>query len=163
MNDSLLRKNNVKNEPVKTSLYTNYHPHFEIKEMDALFNDAILKQQADDNPLTFIRRKDTNATILRVNHLRASLEEAKKFREFMILNIHQGHNEFIIDLTKCEFMDSTFLGAIILVSKKLRAENGKIILVADPQKLKVLHTLNELNKVFQIYSTIDEAVKNSGS
>ncbi|MCB0746325.1 MAG: STAS domain-containing protein [Ignavibacteriae bacterium] len=79
----------------------------------------------------------------------------------MLVNIHQGHRNFIIDLTNCEFMDSTFLGSIIVIAKKLRALNGQLTLVADPQKLKVLYTLTELSKMLNVEKTLNEAINNS--
>ena len=79
--------------------------------MEALFHKAIIKQQADDKSFTFIKNNDVDATIIRINHIRASAEEAITFKDFMLVNIHQGHRQFIIDLTNCEFMDSTFLGS----------------------------------------------------
>jgi len=137
---------------------SNLRPQFELNEFEERNYREILKRQADENPFTFIRRNDSRATIVRVNHIRAASEEAKVFREFTLINIHQGHKEFIIDLSKCEFMDSTFLGTIILLTKRLRLENGSIILVADSQKLKVIHALVELSKILKVFNTIDEAV-----
>lgn len=134
------------------------HPQFCMNEMEDYFHKEILKRQADDNPFTFIRRSDTDATIFRINHLRLQIEEAKQVRDFLLINIQKGHKEFIIDITNCEFMDSTFLGAIIQVSKKINRENGKIILAADPEKIRILHALKELNKYLTITSSVDESV-----
>ncbi|MCB0750088.1 MAG: STAS domain-containing protein [Ignavibacteriae bacterium] len=145
----------------ETSSLSSFHAQFEINEMEALFHKAILKQQADDKPFTFVKNSDVDATIIRINHIRASAEEAIKFKEFMLVNIHQGHRNFIIDLTNCEFMDSTFLGSIIVIAKKLRALNGQLTLVADPQKLKVLYTLTELSKMLNVEKTLNEAINNS--
>lgn len=145
----------------ETRSLSSFHAQFEINEMEALFHKAILKQQADDKPFTFVKNSDVDATIIRINHIRASAEEAIKFKEFMLVNIHQGHRNFIIDLTNCEFMDSTFLGSIIVIAKKLRALNGQLTLVADPQKLKVLYTLTELSKMLNVEKTLNEAINNS--
>lgn len=135
----------------------NLHPQFQLDEAEERNYKDILKRQADEKPFTIIKKNNISATIIRINHLRASAEEAIKFKEFMQVNIHQGHNEFIIDFSNCEFMDSTFLGAVILISKKINAINGSLSLVADPFKLKVLHALIELNKIFSVYSKVEEA------
>jgi anti-sigma B factor antagonist len=158
MHSSYFDKNTVKKKKEQSYSMSNLPPQFELNDMEAVFHQAILKQQADDNPFTFIRRSETNATILRVNHVRATMDEAQKFKEIMFAVMHKGHREFILDLSNCEFMDSTFLGAIILVSKKNIHNNGSIVLVAESQKLKVLYALKELDKVLRIYETIDEAV-----
>lgn len=153
------------NRTVKKKVETNFamgslSPQFELNEMEATFHQAILKQQADDNPFTISRRSETNSTIVIVNHARASMEEAQTFKEMMFAMIHQGHRDFIIDLSNCNFMDSTFLGAIILITKKNLPLDGSIVLVAKPEKLKVLYALKELSKILSIYETIDEATNN---
>ncbi|MCB0746324.1 MAG: hypothetical protein KDC90_02575 [Ignavibacteriae bacterium] len=60
----------------ETSSLSSFHAQFEINEMEALFHKAILKQQADDKPFTFVKNSDVDATIIRINHIRASAEEA---------------------------------------------------------------------------------------
>ena len=97
-------------------------------------------------------------SIVKVNHARATMEEAQTFKEMMFAMIHQGHRDFIIDLTSCNFMDSTFLGAIILITKKNQPLDGSVVLVAKHEKLKVLYALKELSKILSIYETIDEAI-----
>lgn len=138
----------------------NLHPQFQLDETEAKNYRDILKRQADEKPFTIIKKNNIRATIITINHMRASAEEAIKFKEFMQVNIHQGHVEFIIDFSNCEFMDSTFLGAIIIVSKKLNSVNGSLSLVADPTKLKVLHALIELKKILNVYSNKEEAENN---
>ena len=158
MHNSFKKDNMASTKPQYDYITKNLRPQFELDDVESENYRAILKRQADDKPFTFIKRNDTEATILRVNHLRATAEEAIKFKEFMLINIHQGHRDFIIDLLNCEFMDSTFLGAIIMVTKKIRNDNGSLLLVADPQKLKLLHAFVELKKILSVHSTIDEAV-----
>lgn len=158
MSDSLYRNKKSQINQRPEYAVSDLRPQFELDAVEARNYQDILRRQADDKPFSYIRRSDTESTILRVNHLRASAEEAIKFKEFMMINIHQGHRQFIIDLSTCEFMDSTFLGAIIMVTKKLRLENGTLSLVADPQKIKVLYALKELDKILKVFKTIDEAV-----
>jgi anti-anti-sigma regulatory factor len=137
----------------------NLHPQFQLDETEARNYRDILKRQADEKPFTIIKKANIRATVIRINHLRASADEAIKFKEFMQVNIHQGHLEFIIDFSNCEFMDSTFLGAVIVITKKLNLANGSLSLVADPIKLKVLHTLIELSKILSVYPSLEEAEK----
>jgi len=137
----------------------NLHPQFQLDEIEERNYKDILKRQADEKPFTIIRKNNSRATIIKINHLRASADEAIKFKEFMQINIHQGHLDFIIDFSTCEFMDSTFLGAVILITKKLNLSNGSLSLVADQLKLKVLHALIELSKILSVYSSLEEAEK----
>lgn len=141
-------------------LVRNLHPQFQLDEAEARNYKDILKRQADEKPFTIVKKDGVSATIVKINHLRASAEEAVKFKEFMLINIHQGHKDFIIDFSDCEFMDSTFLGSVILVTKKVNSNEGSLVLVADPQKLKVLYTLIELNKILTVFTNREEAENN---
>ena len=151
---------NSGNKQYNDYVVRNLHPQFQLDEIEARNYKDILKRQADEKPFTIIKKNNISAIIVKINHLRASADEAIKFREFMQVNIHQGHLEFILDFSNCEFMDSTFLGAVILVTKKINAANGSLVLVADPSKLNVLHALVELNKILRVYTSIEEAENN---
>ena len=133
------------------------HPQFQLDEIEARNYQDILKRQADEKPFTIIKKNNVRATIVKINHLRVSAAEAIKFKEFMQVSMHQGHSEFIIDFSNCEFMDSTFLGSVIMITKKINLSNGSLCLVADPAKLKVLHALIELNKILKVYTTLEAA------
>jgi anti-anti-sigma regulatory factor len=150
---------NTENIKRNDHLGRNLHPQFQLDEAEARNYRDILKRQADEKPFTIIKKNNIRATIIKINHLRASANEAIKFKEFMQVNIHQGHLEFIIDFSNCEFMDSTFLGSVILITKKLNLANGSLSLVADPLKLKVLHALIELSKILSVYPNLEEAEK----
>ncbi len=139
----------------------NLPPQFELNDYEERTYQAILKRQADENPFSFIRSSDTDATIFRVNHIRVSTEEAKKLQEFLTINMVKGHTDFIIDMSICEFMDSTFFGSIIMMAKKIKKKGGSLSVVAIPQKLKILNTIQILENLLKVYSTIEEAISDN--
>jgi len=71
-----------------------------------------------------------------------------------------GFPKIIIDLSQCDYMDSTFLGTILLANRMIYKSNGKFIEIAKPTKFcKNLLTQMGLDKYFPI---IDLDYDNSG-
>lgn len=146
----------------ETSPIQNYgsgsSPQFDLETLENKFYAAIQKQQADDKPFTISKRENCEALIVTVNPFTLAVEEAKKFRDLLTVSIKRGNNKFIIDLHNAHVMDSTFLGSVIVVLKKLKTINGKLVIVADPEKLKIFHTFTELNKILNVFADIDSAI-----
>ena len=67
-----------------------------------------------------------------VNSSRATVTEAKEFKELLDEDILLNENDIIVDLTNCQQIDSTFLGVLVMAMKKLKLKNRKLILV-DPK------------------------------
>jgi len=161
MNSRPIKKNSLQPKLQNTDFLKNLPPQFELDDYEERAYQKILKRQADENPFTYIRRSGTNATIFRVNHTRVSIEEAAKLREFLTINMVKGHIDFIIDMSICEFMDSTFFGSIIMMAKKIKKKEGTISVVAVPQNLKILSTIEMLDDLLKVYPTIDEAISDN--
>jgi len=160
MNTSAFKKEKKSTDLADSAISWNLPPQFELNELEQKFHTAILKRQADDKPITIQKSINSEAMIFIVNHLRASVNEAKSFRELLLVSINQGNKKFIVDLSNCQFIDSTYLGAIILMLKKINSEGGYLSLVANPQKLKILHAFQELHKILKVHSSIEEAIEN---
>lgn len=80
-----------------------------------------------------------------------AVEEAAEFREKINRLIIKGEKYFVLDLSKCTFIDSTGLGALVSVYKKCVELNGsfKLKSVNSPQVMKIFE-LTRLDKVLII-------------
>lgn len=80
-----------------------------------------------------------------------AVEEAAEYREKMNDLINNGEIHFVNDFSKCKFIDSTGLGVLVAVYKKLAEKNGIFILrsVNNEQVLKIFK-LTRLDKIFRI-------------
>jgi anti-sigma B factor antagonist len=70
--------------------------------------------------------------------------------------IEQGAQKLVLDLTDVEFVDSTGLGAILAVVKRVPA-SGSVVLCGCRPTLVDLMRLTRLDRVFKIYGSQDEA------
>ncbi len=98
--------------------------------------------------------------IMLVNLQRATADVANDFSEELLTVLLGGAKKIIVDITFCDFLDSTFLGAMVKFLKKLTYEGGMLKIVVDMEKL-VTSTffISGMDRVFKIYEDIDTAVR----
>jgi len=68
-----------------------------------------------------------------------------------------GHSRLVLDLSLCEFMDSTALGVLIGVNRSLDAGSRLAIVCPRANVLKVFE-LSGLDGAFAIFRTLEEAL-----
>ncbi len=97
--------------------------------------------------------------VIGVNVTRSTILEAKEFREIIEEKIIPGNNRLVIDLGKCEIIDSTFFGVVILALQKMINIGGKLKVVEpDNPKEDIFTTTNTL-RLFDLYKTREDAIK----
>lgn len=90
-----------------------------------------------------------------------TIGEASELRKELSALLEKGENNFIIDFANCNFIDSTGLGVLVAIQKRCSEQGGKILLcsINSPQ-IKEIFALTRLDKVFAIYPTYEDALKN---
>jgi anti-sigma B factor antagonist len=83
---------------------------------------------------------------------------APKLRERLIALVEAGSYQLIVDMEGVEFLDSTGLGVLVGGLKRVRAHDGWIDLVCTQGRILRIFRITGLNKVFNIYDTVAEAV-----
>ncbi|OGO13830.1 MAG: hypothetical protein A2Z66_08985 [Chloroflexi bacterium RBG_13_66_10] len=87
------------------------------------------------------------------------VDTASTLRDTLRQMAEEGGESVIVDLGEVEFIDSSGLSALVSGLKALRAKGGMLSLSrAHPQALTALR-LTMLDRVFPIFPTIEEAVK----
>lgn len=71
-----------------------------------------------------------------------------------------GSKNLIIDLNDVHFIDSSGLGALVSGFKNASTHQGSIKLSALQAQVKSMFELTRLQRVFEIYQTVDEALSN---
>jgi anti-anti-sigma factor len=109
--------------------------------------------------MDLIRSEKNGIILFKVNLSRATLKEAEIFKNMLKKDIDFGHNKLVIDLSFCEFIDSTFLGTIVISLKKITAIGGDIKLVGFQPAVRSMFELTRISKVFETFESTDEAVQ----
>lgn len=89
---------------------------------------------------------------------RATILEALEFKSILDDEIQQGQHNIVINLSECEFLDSTFIGVLVVTWKKLKAQGGKLKLVKPGYFAKSVFHLTGTIEIFETYETVEEAL-----
>ena len=83
---------------------------------------------------------------------------AHEMRATVFQLIDSGERRMLVDLSRCEFIDSTFLGVLVGSVKKMNAVQGEFKLVGLGKNVRRLLQLTNLNRVFSAYENKQEAL-----
>ena len=72
--------------------------------------------------------------------------------------LEAGDRKFLIDFTKTGYIDSSGLGVLVSLSKKIRDEGGDLRLAGLNEDLKTLFELTKLDTLFAITDSAQEAL-----
>jgi len=111
-------------------------------------------------PEDFERLHINDIVIQVVNLSRATYKEANvlKINLDELISAHK-QQKIIVDISRCEFIDSTFLGVLVLALKSSAKINGDIRIVKPDEVAKALMEKVGTLNVFNMYNTLDEAIK----
>ena len=93
-----------------------------------------------------------------VDLTRATFREAEEFKFTLSKSIEQGYRKIVVDLSLCEFIDSTFLGALVVSLKKVTAMGGDLRLVGFHPAVHSMLELTRMHRVFESYPTKESAI-----
>lgn len=109
--------------------------------------------------MDFLRESHEDIVVEMVNLTRATLKEAEEFKQTLAQDIEMGARKIIVDLSDCEFIDSTFLGALVVTLKKISNIGGDLRLVGFQPAVHSMFELTRMYRVFEAYKTKEEAIK----
>ncbi len=89
---------------------------------------------------------------------RANLNNAMFFKNLLLELIEKGADKLIIDLSACKIIDSTFLGSLIAVLKRVSLLGGRLCLICCADICSWLFVMTKMDEVFDIFQSLDEAV-----
>ncbi len=98
-------------------------------------------------------------TVLTVQFERATLREASRFKAFMEEAIAEDNRNIIVDLSECEFIDSSFFGVLVAGVKRMKAVDKKFYLVYDLRNSLPIFSATGLDKVFKVFDSMEKALK----
>ncbi len=109
----------------------------------------------------FIIDKNEGILVVRIQLERATLSKAGLFKDTISEKIQDGHKRFIVDCRNVEFMDSTFLGSMVVSLKKINAIDGdmKLVFANKNSPIWLMFEATRMFKVFKSFLSLDEAVE----
>lgn len=108
--------------------------------------------------MNFTIEQDERGTIFRPKEARLdSLVASELKAEFLIL-AQPDVEKLIIDLSDVEYIDSAGLSALLLARRQMSAHESDVRLVGVRPEVRSLLSLTQLDRVFGIYETTEEAL-----
>ena len=103
-----------------------------------------------------IFKENDTSLLAQLSLKKATLADADKFRDELIGLFNEHQKRIILNLDQVEYIDSSFLGALVVVLKHFIASKSDLVLVGLHKDVANLFELIRLNKVFKIYGTFND-------
>ena len=81
----------------------------------------------------------------------------QELKEIVQDELERGARRFVLDFTPTAYIDSSGLGALVSISKRVREAGGELRLAGLNEDLRSLFELTKLDTLFSIAGTVDEA------
>jgi anti-sigma B factor antagonist len=72
--------------------------------------------------------------------------------------LDEGSRKFIIDFASTGYIDSSGLGVLVSLSRKIAETGGQIRLAALNEDLTTLFELTKLDTLFELYDSVESAI-----
>ena len=102
-------------------------------------------------------KREKAAVVVRPRERAINAAVVLDFKNQMIKLVEEGNADFVINLTDVEVIDSSGLGALVSVMKRV-GKNGEIKLSNARENIRSLFELTRLDKVFHFYHSEEDAV-----
>lgn len=108
--------------------------------------------------MQFLEAQVADVTILTPQITWLDASNVPEFKEAILPHL-AGRLRLIIDLSSVDFMDSSGLGAMLSVLKKIDRDQGDLKLCCISGKIRALFELVRMHRIFEIYNNRQEALK----
>ena len=82
----------------------------------------------------------------------------QELKQKVLESLEDGSRKFVIDFSKTGYIDSSGLGVLVSLSKKIREQGGELRLAGLNADLQTLFELTKLDTLFAITRTAEEAL-----
>jgi anti-sigma B factor antagonist len=88
---------------------------------------------------------------------------APVLRERLAALHESGQHDLVVDLRAVRFMDSTGLGVLVGVLKRVRLAGGSLSLVIDSERILKVFRITALTQIFDIFDSVGDALAGTPS
>lgn len=107
--------------------------------------------------MNIAEHKIGNSIVLEILETRLGADKAMAFKEAVGLYFAAGPASLVLDLGKVNFIDSTGLGAILGVLKRM-PQGSELAICGATSSVSSMFKLTRMDRVFTICKTADDAV-----
>ena len=108
--------------------------------------------------MNFSQEVSNDILIEIINLKRATITESDEFKKILLKAIADGWRKVVIDFKYCSFMDSTFLGSLVLGLKEIAKVGGDLRIAEAHGDSQEIIELTGTSRIFQTFKTREEAI-----
>ncbi|MCY4571947.1 MAG: STAS domain-containing protein [Gemmatimonadetes bacterium] len=82
----------------------------------------------------------------------------QELKQMVLGELEQGSRSFVVDFALTGYIDSSGLGILVSLSKKIREAGGRLQLASLNEDLRRLFELTKLYTLFEIRDSLEEAL-----
>jgi anti-sigma B factor antagonist len=82
----------------------------------------------------------------------------QELKQKVLAELEKGDRKFLIDFEKTGYIDSSGLGVLVSLSKKIREHGGELRLANLNEDLRTLFELTKLDTLFQIAASREDGL-----
>lgn len=86
-----------------------------------------------------------------------NLRNSPDVREYLLALLHEKPRQLIIDLEKVNYMDSSGVGTLVELKRRIEQSGAGFSLAAMQPRVKNLFQMTKLDMFFRILGSVDEA------
>jgi len=106
----------------------------------------------------FTLEKDGNVTTLTLTFKNFIHDDNEAFMKAFEKVIDEGHTAIVMDASQTFYISSLILASMVYMLKKIREKGGKLVLCNVKDRVKEVMGMTNLDKVFDIVATKEEAI-----
>jgi len=107
--------------------------------------------------MSFVLTKDEDRLVVEVQG-QLVVSNRQDFKQLVLDEVEHGARLVVIDFTKSAYIDSSGLGALVSLGKRIREAGGELRLAALNEDLRTLFELTRLDSLFPVYDSREAAL-----
>ena len=108
--------------------------------------------------MNYNSRKENGLLVINFHEKRLDATVAVELKEILATCIENGDTDILLNISEVEFIDSSALGSIVSSLKRI-GNKGDLFFSGAQENVKRLFSLTRMDRVLQIFPTVDEAVE----
>lgn len=108
--------------------------------------------------MTFESSRDPSGVTILTVEGQLIVANRQELKQLVSDALDQGERKFVLDFEKTAYIDSSGLGALVSINKKVREAGGELRLSALNEDLRSLFELTKLDTLFVIADSATEAL-----
>lgn len=106
----------------------------------------------------FELKKQADVTVVDVDG-QLIVGNRQELKQRVLEELENGDRKFVIDFANTGYIDSSGLGVLVSLSKKIREQGGELRLASLNEDLRTLFELTKLDTLFRITESREEALE----